>query len=218
MKRAKKTPKVSYADFIKIRKEYPRISASQAMAWVRSNMARKARPVLDWQDNRQGMLYANIEQSGFTVHVELGYDESPDLSWLGEYSNKPGEDSIDRQASHDQHRGEYRYWNPANTTEEHRQGLRALYYGKHESYTLARSYVLRDYKAHEAYCKGDRVNLYVTATVSYKGVELARESIGGVDVESFRDEYLDDTAWEIIPGAIRQAKDTLADLRKRKGA
>lgn len=41
-------------------------------------------------------------------------DSSPDLSWLGEYSVKPGPHAIDRQAHRSIERNECRYFNPAN--------------------------------------------------------------------------------------------------------
>lgn len=45
-------------------------------------------------------------------------DETPDTSFLGEYSNQPGPDAIDRKACGDWKRGEYQYFNPAMTGAE----------------------------------------------------------------------------------------------------
>ena len=46
-----------------------------------------------------------------SVRVESRVDDSPDLSWIGEYSNDPGKNAIDRQERGDMQRGEYRYCN-----------------------------------------------------------------------------------------------------------
>lgn len=48
------------------------------------------------------------------VWIEHTYDDSPDTSYLGEYSNTPGENAIDRKTNGDWNRGEYQYFNPAN--------------------------------------------------------------------------------------------------------
>lgn len=50
-----------------------------------------------------------------SVRVETVVDESPDTSWLGDYSNSPkNEFSIDRQELGRCGRGKYRYFNPAS--------------------------------------------------------------------------------------------------------
>jgi len=45
------------------------------------------------------------------ITIKHTLDEQPDLSYLGEYSNTPGEHCIDRQERGDMDRGEYRYFN-----------------------------------------------------------------------------------------------------------
>lgn len=52
------------------------------------------------------------------VWIERKEDESPDLSWIGEYSNQAKDGAIDRQERGHCGRGEYRYFIPAMTGEE----------------------------------------------------------------------------------------------------
>lgn len=47
------------------------------------------------------------------IWTDVELDDNPDTSWLGEYSSKPGENAIDREANGDMQRGELRYFNPA---------------------------------------------------------------------------------------------------------
>lgn len=50
----------------------------------------------------------------YSVKVRHIIDESPDTSWLGEYSDhKTSPYSIDRNESGDMQRGQYRYFNPS---------------------------------------------------------------------------------------------------------
>ena len=50
-----------------------------------------------------------------SVRIETKVDDSPNTSYLGEYSNAPASDyAIDRRKRGDQEPTEYRYWNPAN--------------------------------------------------------------------------------------------------------
>jgi hypothetical protein len=48
------------------------------------------------------------------VWTEHKPDESPDLSYLGEYTPSHGSEYIDRQDRGDMGRNEYRYWIPTN--------------------------------------------------------------------------------------------------------
>ena len=52
-----------------------------------------------------------------SIKVIREVDTSPDTSYLGEYSSKPGPNAIDREARGDMGRNEYRYFNPANAEE-----------------------------------------------------------------------------------------------------
>ncbi len=52
------------------------------------------------------------------VWIEHRFDEDPDTSYLGEYSNTPGPIAIDRKERGDMERNEYQYFNPAMSGEE----------------------------------------------------------------------------------------------------
>lgn len=70
------------------------------------------------------------------ILVTVTPEESPDLSFLGEYSDQPGEQTIDRQERGEMKWGELRYWNPGRT-------------GDGEAGIVA------DYQRHEAYNCGE---------------------------------------------------------------
>jgi hypothetical protein len=48
------------------------------------------------------------------VYIETPVDENPDLSWMGEYSRKPGPCAIDRKERGDQGWNELQYFNPSS--------------------------------------------------------------------------------------------------------
>jgi hypothetical protein len=49
-----------------------------------------------------------------SVKIRRMIDDSPDLSYIGEYANSAADGAIDRKERGDCGRGEYRYFNPAN--------------------------------------------------------------------------------------------------------
>jgi hypothetical protein len=63
-----------------------------------------------------------------SITVIHKFDDNPDLSWLGKYTNKYTRGCIDRKAIGDMGRNEYRYFEPAN---EH---YRMENYKKYEKY------------------------------------------------------------------------------------
>lgn len=100
-----------------------------------------------------------------SIRIRWKVDESPDLSYLGEYSNKAEAVHIDRQERGDMGRGEYRYFNAGCGDPE---------------------YIEQDYKRMEAYQRGDWccMGCIAEATVSYPthggSRRLERLSSGGL--------------------------------------
>jgi hypothetical protein len=82
------------------------------------------------------------------LYIEHMPDESPDLSYLGEYSNTPAAVHIDRKERGEQGRNEYRYFN--------------LGHGDAD-------YIEQDYKRYEAYNRGEWycIGIQAVAVVSY---------------------------------------------------
>jgi hypothetical protein len=116
-----------------------------------------------------------------TIHRDV--DGSPDLSWLGEYTNRPSEHSVDRQERGDIGRHEYRYFTPALTGEET---------GNADS-------PVQDYERMEAYNRGDwcMVGVWAEAEVQLGGTICQRIRSGGLwGIESDSGDYLDDVAKE----------------------
>ncbi len=147
------------------------------------------------------------------VYIERMVDESPDLSYLGQYVDRPQDGAIDRQARGDMEAGEYRYWIPTISLEEHRQGLRKLGHGKHPAWVDARSYVLQDYARHEQACKGGwcMLGIRARADVSYDTGDNCRRlewfTSGGLwGIESDGD---DSTVAEIVRAELADLKSHL---------
>lgn len=66
------------------------------------------------------MVKARIKRSIEKVWVSFPLDDSPDTSWLGEYSNSPGPEdkTIDRKERGEMERNEFRYFIAANSPED----------------------------------------------------------------------------------------------------
>lgn len=116
-------------------------------------------------------------------------DDSPDLSWIGDYSGTRGPEdrTIDRLARSDMSRGEYRYFIACNSGEET---------GNPDS-------VEQDYQRMEAYNRGDWhvIGLRVRATIAIhecrhtRDINIESSGLWGVESDS-GDDYMTEVARE----------------------
>jgi hypothetical protein len=120
-----------------------------------------------------------------SVTVRREVDDSPDLSFIGEYSRKPeGPNAIDRQERNDMGRNEYRYFNPTMTAEET---------GNPDSPE-------QDYRRMENYNRGEwcMMGVFATAEVVLTGNVVQKFRSGGLwGIESDSEEsYFGEVAKE----------------------
>jgi len=111
-----------------------------------------------------------------SVTIRREVDDSPDLSFIGEYGRHPeGPCAIDRQERGDMGRNEHRYFNPAMTGEET---------GNPDSPE-------QDYKRMEDYNRGEwcMMGVFATADVVLTGNVVQKVRSGGLwGIESDSDE------------------------------
>lgn len=117
-------------------------------------------------------------------------DESPDLSYLGAYSDNPAEHSIDRQERGDMERNQYRYFNLGTGEPE---------------------YLEQDYERMEAY---NRQVWHMTGIIAVTVIELDEgyteevRSCGVWGVESDSgDDHLNELGDEEIHALVKELKD-----------
>ena len=125
-----------------------------------------------------------------TVTVLRQLDDSPDLSFLGEYADAPADTSIDREERGDRGRGEYRYFN--------------LGCGEAE-------YIEQDYARAEAYNAGQwrMIGLQAVAAVVVNGTRQTVHSGGLWGIESDSD----DSFFEVVAREeLATLAETLAEL------
>lgn len=102
-----------------------------------------------------------------SVTVKRVQDESPDLSWIGEYGNSPKSPAaIDREERGERGHGEYRYFNPQLTGEET---------GNPQSPE-------QDYERMEAYSRGEwcMLGIIAEAEVQFTATTVQTISSGGL--------------------------------------
>lgn len=121
------------------------------------------------------------------IKIKHIVETQPDLSYLGKYSNKPAEICIDRQERGDQHRGEYRYFNPCDDDPRYIE----RHYERFESYHQQQWCVLG--------IKADAVVSYPVEPSGSKRLEtLSSGGIWGIESDSgdyisaVEDEQVDD--------------------------
>lgn len=141
--------------------------------------------------------------SSVTFRKEV--DTDPDLSWLGEYSNTPGEVYLDREEIGHRGRHEYRYFNMSENY-------------KGETPENQNKYMIQDYERMEAYNRQDwcMYFLIAEAQVVINGIiqTVTSGGLGGVESDS-GDEYFEEIKQEQLnelSGVLRQLGFRLKDI------
>lgn len=106
------------------------------------------------------------------IKIKVQLDEWPDTSHLGEYTDEhPGHDELQRGSAFDRKpgRNELRYFVPAHSVQEQRQGLSKMGYSRSQAEDMAREYCRQDYRRMEALNEGEWHYMGITAEarVSY---------------------------------------------------
>ena len=114
-----------------------------------------------------------------SIALKTMFDDSPDLSYLGKYSNKYERGAINREAIGDMGRNEYKYFIPAN---DH--------------------YRFEDYKRYEAYnnnrwcCVGITAFASCITKLGNRNIAFEELSSGLWGIESDAGDYLDEIKQE----------------------
>lgn len=132
-----------------------------------------------------------FEQDGFTIKAKAVYDQTPDLSWIGEFSDTPEKGAIDHHATDNwlerSYRGE-RYFNPATENGE------------------------LDYKRMLAYAHGEWTMIGIIVKVFREGIELGSASLWGIESDSGADYFNELVTEELMLEALGEAQDNLDKL------
>lgn len=154
---------------------------------------------------------ATWRSDGFDWKAEVCYEQEPDLSYLGEFTDKWQPGCIKRR-----HIGwnEYQYFLPAQSYTERFQFLRRAY-TRHEADCLARQACRQDHQRAESYGQ-DWHQYSIHLTASRKDRVLAEESVGWVDLgkdftANWR-ESLNYQVWELYDICLPQARQKLRRL------
>jgi hypothetical protein len=101
-----------------------------------------------------------------SITIKHIFDNSPDVSWLGEYTDKYQTGAIKRYNAGNR---EYKYFIPGISYKEHWESLHKMGYSKGNCDYLARLYNQQDYKRMEALNNGDFgfIGIEAIATVKY---------------------------------------------------
>jgi hypothetical protein len=145
--------------------------------------------------------------------VKWETDSDADLSMLGEYSNKPGEGTVNREALGHMLHGEYRYWNPSNHAEYKKEDWSHVS-GKEKRDVIKKHgslknavihYRMEDYKRHEAYNRGEWQMEGCVVTVTL-GQLTGKSSLWGIESDC-GDEYRSEVVADVIIEALNNLED-----------
>jgi hypothetical protein len=145
-----------------------------------------------------------FEWKGFTIHIAVGYDDDPDYSWLGEFSNTPKEDAIRHEP---ENRRTKEYFNPATTVCEYQQQYSKQGYARHQSWLLAKTAVQNDYKMMLRYNESGSPIIEITANKQH--IPLGAAEIGIADWDCVQETIID---YDLIEAAITDAELNLKQL------
>jgi hypothetical protein len=205
-----------WARYRKLRAEHATVSASCLLAWARTPAA----PALEFDRNGN----AELRRDGFDIRISYEVDTDADLSYLGEFKGERGAEGwrIDpdnvpgdwhtRRGWRQDDRGAMCFYVPCNSIAGARRDLRNLGYSKHAADCLARFYAHRDAERLARYWRGDLAQYVVSVRCFKRGIELASDSLGGIDVD--REEELGAIVrdHDMIGNALAGARIALASL------
>lgn len=196
-----------------LRAAYPGLSASTRLAWARDEVKRNAEwPDLEFDSN----MTARIKRDGFSIHVQYTYDEYPDTSWLGSFTDSWQPGAIKHldgwhtdyygtpYAQPDHHT--FGWFIPGVNAEEARQWFCKAGHARHDAWLTGQR------QARENYERSDNITVYdLKVTVFRSGVELGFDCLGGIDLGDDlpnvdANEQAVIMAIDSINGAIAEAK------------
>ena len=151
-----------------------------------------------------------------TVSTCERIDETPDFSWLGEYTDKRRYPETKDQKLVDRlsgavldHTG---FWRDerGRIVEElsHEPHGREYQYTWHNNGHERIAYALQDHRRLEDYNRGGWCFLGLVATVSFDGAEIGRGSLWGIESDS-KPDFIATTEREIAHEALEQAREWL---------
>lgn len=152
------------------------------------------------------------EHEGFRLIVRVEHDDSPDLSYLGQWSDEWRPGAIDTLRGKNVHRPDsyYRYFVPTNGIEVHRGGFSENGASRHEDWVRSRACVLDDLKALASY--GDKWSMVaVTVEAMRCDIVLGGDSVCGIQSDSDV-HYLASTIGELEGEALDRAAKKLKQL------
>jgi hypothetical protein len=142
------TPSV-VAQAHKLLGQYPTMTASTRLRWARSAVEREQLwGDLEFDDNNT----ARIERDGFTIHIQYTYDEYPDCSWIGKFTDTWEPGAIKHLAGwtgsdHTQPLSQtYGWFIPGNGADEAWAWYRQAGYARHDAWLTAQRQVRQDYE------------------------------------------------------------------------
>lgn len=158
-------------------------------------------------------LLDKFTKNGFTVEIIL--DNSPDLSYIGEYANNPDDRfvTIDRVKQGDYGRGQYRYF-VTSVEKSERQYYYDKYIGEGMAHKDAKKAAKQDVKriALQMY---ERMESYNNGYWHMVGVKVSKgrynESLWGVESD------YEDGIREVIDDLISEVKSQMKSSIKRRG-
>lgn len=162
--------------------------------------------------NRQGMIECSIDDAvdGWRIDVKSEYDNSPDTSYLGEYTDNPSGWYIDRKTGNLYH--DDKCIRKKITGNDWERGQYRYYVYPWEKGTIEA--VIRDYSRLESINRGDVSFIGIIVTVHLEGVELGFDSLWGIESDSDED-YISDMIHDVAMQAIGEAMNKMASLKAK---
>jgi len=146
--------------------------------------------------------------NGFDMKGRVEIDDSYDISYLGEFTNKLSPGCITRR---NPGRNEFKYFSPAQDHKELRNFFSTSGYSKHDADVKARQSIKNDFQ-HAEEC-GISWNPYGLIVNTYKaGVELGSASLWGIEFREDFENEMKRYALELQEEAVDEAQKTLKNL------
>lgn len=138
-------------------------------------------------------------KDGFDLTLTVEPDDFVDLSWIGHFTDHPGNDeAIETKAG----RNSYKYFVPEYKLADRIKDKSKRGMSRHDAWLQAREDQHRDMEIARDYAPN-----FIKVTASKNGIDLGSATLGGVE-----DECINNCANDLVDEAIAEAKDNLDSL------
>lgn len=160
-------------------------------------------------------IETSFSKYGLQFEVTFKVDEYPDLSWIGEYTDRYTDGAINTftMQGYVDH-SKYKYFVACQSFSERLSGLRKYHLSERTARIAAAKELLDDYKLYESYNNGEWYMQGVIVTAYLDGVKVDSNSLWGVESNA-GDEFMQEIVDDLVSQIMYELSDKGSELEQQ---